>query len=164
MLQRWPILDLFVPPGVAHMGGLEVWDAVIPMLRPQLFPIARWRFHGLEAIPEFGPALLLCRVRNPLDVLALLLASARRGRKLRFAGAHLDAPMIGRLARLAGIFAGEDVERCLALGEAVVVSDGGPLARALSDASAAIVRVGLSGTEKLRPGALVDVRAERVLT
>lgn len=104
LARRWPLLWLDVPPGVPKVAGVEPFDVVRLLARPELFPFARFTFEGLEHVPASGPAVVACNHRSYFDPLALGLAVARAGRPLRFLGKKevFDAPVVGHLARAMG--------------------------------------------------------------
>ncbi len=107
---RWPVLHLDVPPGVPTLAGLEVFDVARLLVRPELFPYARFAIEGVDLIPESGPFILVANHRSYFDVAALALLVAARGRPVRFLGKRelFDAPVVGQLARALG---GIPVER-----------------------------------------------------
>jgi putative phosphoserine phosphatase / 1-acylglycerol-3-phosphate O-acyltransferase len=187
MLRRWPVLDFNVPDGVPNLAGIELYDAIKPFLRPETLPFARWRFAGLDHIPASGPVIIVANHRSYLDPVALALAAAKRGRKLRFLGKAevFDAPLIGPAARLAGqirVDRGSGSERpleeaaaLLSQGEAVVILPEGTIpreaetvpkgrpgaAKLAASSGAPVLPVGLSGTDKVWPR---ESRLPRVLT
>src|SRR5205807_5579608 len=103
-VRRWPVLFLDVPPGVPKLFGLEPYDLVRVVTRPELMPYARFDMAGVDLVPEQGPAIVVSNHRSYFDVAALGLAAARRGRPLRFLGKKevFDAPVVGALARAMG--------------------------------------------------------------
>lgn len=151
-LRSWPVLDLTVPEGVPHVAGLELLDLARPFLRPELFAWARWRFSGLEHIPARGPAVLATRGHSPLDLLALSLAAARRGRKLRF------ATELG-LARVAGQLRPDHLDRALGEGELVAVVDEGRAAGVATRTGAPLLAVAI-WTAAARPPRRPQVEIE----
>jgi putative phosphoserine phosphatase/1-acylglycerol-3-phosphate O-acyltransferase len=102
--RRWPVLWLDVPPGVPKVLGREPFRLLMPALRPELFPYARFRFDGIEHIPRFGPAIVVANHRSYFDIVALGLAVVRAGRPVRFLAKRevIDAPVIGPIARAMG--------------------------------------------------------------
>jgi putative phosphoserine phosphatase/1-acylglycerol-3-phosphate O-acyltransferase len=103
-LRRWPVLYLDVPPGVPKLFGLEPFDVVRALARPQLMPYARFDIAGVERIPAEGGAIVVANHRSYFDVAALGLTAAKRARPLRFLGKKevFDAPVVGPLARALG--------------------------------------------------------------
>jgi putative phosphoserine phosphatase/1-acylglycerol-3-phosphate O-acyltransferase len=104
MLRRWPVLHLDVPPGVPKVAGLEPFDLVRLMARPELMPYVRFEFDGIDRIPKTGAAIIAANHRSYFDPLAIGLAVARAGRSPRFLGKKevFDAPVVGQLARALG--------------------------------------------------------------
>ena len=110
VLRRWPILHLDVPPGVPTLAGVELFDVSRLVMRPELFPYARFDIEGVDNIPDSGPFILASNHRSYFDVAALALVVAAKGRPTRFLGKKelFDAPVVGQLARA---FGGIPVER-----------------------------------------------------
>src|SRR5438105_3314442 len=52
LVRRWPVLHLDVPPGVPKVAGVEPYDIVRFLSRPELIPYARFEFHGLDRLPR----------------------------------------------------------------------------------------------------------------
>jgi putative phosphoserine phosphatase/1-acylglycerol-3-phosphate O-acyltransferase len=179
-LRRWPVLSLEVPPGVPTVAGLEAFHVVRHMLRPELFPYARFDIAGIENIPDEGPFVLVSNHRSYFDVAPLALIVSKKGRPTRFFGKAeiFDAPVVGQIARaLGGIRvdrAGEagsslvEGERVLAAGEGLVVLPQGTIprgkaffepalrgktgaARLAAATGATVVPVGLWNTEAVWP-------------
>jgi len=119
---RWPVLHLDVPPGVPTLAGLEAFDVVKHLVRPELFPYARFDIDGVEQIPEKGAFILAANHRSYFDVAALALVIARRGRPVRFLGKKeiFDAPVVGQLARA---FGGIPVERAGAAADSLAAAE-----------------------------------------
>ncbi|MGO9558020.1 MAG: HAD-IB family hydrolase [Acidimicrobiales bacterium] len=122
VLRRWPILHLDVPPGVPTVGGLEAFDVGKLVIRPELFPYARFDLEGVELIPDDGPFILVSNHRSYFDVAALAVVIARRGRPVRFLGKKelFDAPIVGQMARALG---GIPVERAGAAADSLVAAE-----------------------------------------
>ena len=179
-LRRWPVLSLDVPPGVPTFVGFEAFDVVRHLLRPELFPYARFDIAGVEHIPDEGPFVLVSNHRSYFDVAPMALIVARKGRPTRFFGKAeiFDAPVVGQIARAAGGIrvdrAGEaasalaEGERVLAAGEGLVVLPQGTIprgkaffepvlrgktgaARLAAATGAPVVPVGLWNTEAVWP-------------
>lgn len=141
ILRRWPILHLDVPPGVLTVGGVEAFDVGKFVLRPELFPYARFDIEGVELLPDNGPFILVSNHRSYFDVAALGLLAARKGRPLRFLAKQelFDAPVVGQITRAVGGIrverAGDAAsslkaaERVLAAGEGVVILPQGTIPR-----------------------------------
>src|SRR4051812_46738069 len=104
VLRRWPVMHLDVPPGVPKVLGVEPFDVVRALSRPELMPYAHFSFSGLDRIPKEGPAIVAANHRSYFDPLAMGLAIARAGRAVRFLGKKevFDAPVVGQLARAMG--------------------------------------------------------------
>jgi putative phosphoserine phosphatase/1-acylglycerol-3-phosphate O-acyltransferase len=102
--RHWPILHLDVPPGVPTLVGVEPFQVVRRLIRPEIFPYARFDIAGVENIPDEGPFILVSNHRSYFDVAPLALVVARKGRPTRFFGkAELfDAPVVGQIARALG--------------------------------------------------------------
>jgi putative phosphoserine phosphatase / 1-acylglycerol-3-phosphate O-acyltransferase len=103
-LRSWPIRYLDVPEGVPKVLGREIQDWARPLMRPELVPYARFSFDGLEHVPDRGCAILAFNHRSYFDPTAMGLLAAKVGRPVRGLGKKevFDAPLIGRLARMAG--------------------------------------------------------------
>jgi putative phosphoserine phosphatase / 1-acylglycerol-3-phosphate O-acyltransferase len=104
MVRRWPVLHLDVPPGVPTLAGVEAFDVAKRVIRPELFPYARFDIAGTENIPDSGPFILVANHRSYFDVAALALVVRQKGRPTRFLGKKelFDAPVVGHLARALG--------------------------------------------------------------
>jgi putative phosphoserine phosphatase / 1-acylglycerol-3-phosphate O-acyltransferase len=179
-LRRWPILHLDVPPGVPTIVGVEPQQLLRLMVRPELFPYARFDLAGIERIPDSGPFILVSNHRSYFDVAPLALIVARKGRPTRFLGkAELfDAPVVGGIARgLGGIRVDRggdaaaslvEAERVLQAGEGLVLLPQGTIprgaaffdpvlrgktgaARLAAATGAPVVPVGLWNTEAVWP-------------
>jgi putative phosphoserine phosphatase/1-acylglycerol-3-phosphate O-acyltransferase len=140
-LRRWPVLHLDVPPGVPTLGGVEAFDVAKRMIRPEIFPYARFDIAGTENIPDTGPFILVANHRSYFDVAALALVVQRKGRPTRFLGKKelFDAPVVGHIARALGGIPVEragnasgslgPAERVLRAGEGLVVLPQGTIPR-----------------------------------
>ncbi len=102
--RRWPVRSLDAPVGVPSLNGIEPFDVVRSILRPELFPFARFAFEGMTNIPSSGPAIVAANHRSYFDPLAIGLAIAQSGRNARFMGKKevFDAPVVGQFARAMG--------------------------------------------------------------
>lgn len=179
-LRRWPVRWLDVPPGVPKLAGVEPFDLVRLLARPELFPYARFDIAGVERIPREGPAIVVANHRSYFDTVAVGVTVARAGRPVRFLGKRevFDAPVVGQIARaLGGIRVDRgsgstapliEAERALRAGELVAlmpqgtiprgeaffdpVLKGRPGAARLAHATRApVIPIGLWGTEAVWP-------------
>jgi putative phosphoserine phosphatase/1-acylglycerol-3-phosphate O-acyltransferase len=179
-VHRWPVERWDRPPGVPSVGGLEPYDVLRHVVRPEIFPYARFDIAGVERVPARGPVIVAANHRSYFDVAALAIVAARIGRPVRFLGKKeiFDAPVIGQLARALGgisVDRGErpdqslrEARRALEAGEIVVILPQGtiPRGRAFFDpvlkgktgvarlaamTGAPVVPVGLWGTERVWP-------------
>jgi putative phosphoserine phosphatase/1-acylglycerol-3-phosphate O-acyltransferase len=179
-VRRWPVRWLDAPPGVPKLFGVEPFDVVRLLARPQLFPYARFDIAGVEHIPRRGPAIVVANHRSYFDTVAVGMTVARAGRPVRFLGKKevFDAPVVGQLARaLGGIRVDRgsgsaapliEAEQALRAGELVAlmpqgtiprgeaffdpVLKGRPGAARLAHATRApVIPVGLWGTEAVWP-------------
>lgn len=180
LAKRWPVVHLDSPPGVPTIGGAETFDVAKRLVRPELFPYARFDLTGLEHLPKSGGFLLVSNHRSYFDVAALAVAIAKSGRRTRFLAKQelFDAPVVGHIARaLGGIPVAREAaaadalvaaRRALDAGEGVVILPEGtiPRGRAFFDpvlqgktgaarlAAATrvpVVPVGLTNTEAVWP-------------
>jgi putative phosphoserine phosphatase/1-acylglycerol-3-phosphate O-acyltransferase len=180
LLQRWPVLNLDVPPGVPKLLGMEPLDLVRLLARPQIFPFVRFDIGDVSHIPEHGPAVLVANHRSYFDVMVLGLTVLRTGRPLRYLGKRevFDAPVIGFLATAMGGIpvdrgTGSDrpllqAARALEAGELVAIQPQGTIprgkdffdpvlkgrtgaARLAAMSGAPVIPIGLWGTEAVWP-------------
>ncbi|HEY2562310.1 MAG TPA: HAD-IB family hydrolase [Acidimicrobiales bacterium] len=178
--RRWPLEYWDRAPGVPSILGLEPYHLIRPFVRTEAFPYARFDITGVDHVPPSGPVLLASNHRSYFDVAALAIVAARIGRPVRFMGKQelFDAPVIGRIARaLGGIPVNRDAhsgapmrEAAAALrgGEVVLVLPQGTIprgdaffdpvlrgktgvARLAAETGAAVLPVGLWGTEQVWP-------------
>jgi putative phosphoserine phosphatase / 1-acylglycerol-3-phosphate O-acyltransferase len=179
-VRRWPLEHWDRPAGVPKVLGFEPYHLLRPVVRPELFPYARFDIAGTGHVPERGPALLAANHRSYFDVVALALVAARIGRPVRFLGKReiFDAPVIGQLARaLGGISVDRgarsdaplrEARRALDAGEVVVILPQGTIprgreffdpklqaktgtARLAAMTGAPVVPVGIWGSERVWP-------------
>ena len=179
-LRRWPVESWERPDAVPSLFGFEAYDVLRPLVRPELFPYARFEFEGLENLPSEGPALLAANHRSYFDVAALALVAARLGRPVRaMAKAELfDAPVLSTFARFLGAIrvdrrgdaalAYDEALEALEAGEVVIVLPEGTIprgpaffdpvlqgktgaARLATAAGAPVVPIGIWGTEQVWP-------------
>jgi putative phosphoserine phosphatase/1-acylglycerol-3-phosphate O-acyltransferase len=180
LLRRWPILHLDSPPGVATVCGTEAFDIAKHLVRPELFPYARFDIDGVEHIPDSGPFVLAGNHRSYFDVAALSLVVARKGRRTRFLAKKelFEAPVVGQIARALGGISVERrgaatdaiaaAERALAAGDGLVVLPQGTIprgrafydpvlhgktgaARLASRTGSPVIPVGIWNTERVWP-------------
>ena len=103
--RRWPILHLYVSPGVVKIPvlGIELqrWRC---SSAAALIPFARFDIDGVEHIPAAGAAILVANHRSYFDSAAMSMAIARSGRTVRFLGKKevFDVPVVGQLATAMG--------------------------------------------------------------
>jgi putative phosphoserine phosphatase / 1-acylglycerol-3-phosphate O-acyltransferase len=180
--RRWPVVHLDVPPGVAKVPvvGVELQRMLLQLVRPALFPYARFDIGGIDNVPTEGPLIVCGNHRSYFDVAAMAMVIARTGRTVRFLGKKevFDAPVVGQIASAMG---GIRVDRgtgsdeplaaaadALAAGEVVAIMPEGTIprgpaffepvlrgrwgaARLAHLSRAPVVPVGLWGTEKVWP-------------
>ena len=141
LANRWPIRHLDVPQGVPKVVGVEPQQALMAMVRPELFPYAKFQIEGLENLPDTGPAIIAANHRSYFDFLAIGVSLGRHGRPVRFLAKReiFEAPIVGQLMRAIG---GIPVDRgtgsdaplreaadALAAGELVVILPQGTIPR-----------------------------------
>jgi putative phosphoserine phosphatase/1-acylglycerol-3-phosphate O-acyltransferase len=121
-LRRWPVMHLDVPPGVPTLVGFELFDLGRLVVRPELFPYARFDIDGVDNIPDEGPFILASNHRSYFDVAAIALVVQKKGRPTRFIGKKeiFEAPVVGQIARALG---GIPVERGGAASDALVPAE-----------------------------------------
>lgn len=180
LARRWPVLHLDVPPGVPKLAGLEPFDVVAMLARPQMLPFARFRFHGVEKVPPTGPVIIAANHRSYFDVAAVGLLAVKAGRPVRFLAKKevTDAPVVGQFTRAMGAIrvdrgsgSSEPLNRAveaLRAGDAVGVFPQGTIprgrdffephlagrtgvARLVYATGAPLVPVGIWGTERVWP-------------
>ena len=81
--RRWPIENWDRPDGVPSILGLEPYHFVRTLLRPEVFPYARFDIEGIERVPATGPVILASNHRSYFDVAALALVAAKINRPVR---------------------------------------------------------------------------------
>jgi putative phosphoserine phosphatase/1-acylglycerol-3-phosphate O-acyltransferase len=103
-LRRWPQLHLDAPPGVPKVIGVEPFDVLRAVVRPEGFPYARFDIGGTENIPGRGPAIVVANHRSYFDAVALGLTVMRAGRLPRALAKKeiFEAPVLGQVARVLG--------------------------------------------------------------
>ncbi len=178
--RRWPVEHWDRPPGVPSVLGLEPYHMLRPFVRKLSFPYARFDIAGVDNVPSRGPVLLAANHRSYFDVAALALVAREIGRPVRFLGKKeiFDAPVVGVIARAIGGISVDrgsgsaqplrEAEAALKAGEVVVVLPQGTIprghaffdpelhgktgtARLAASTGAAVVPVGLWGTEQVWP-------------
>jgi putative phosphoserine phosphatase/1-acylglycerol-3-phosphate O-acyltransferase len=178
--RRWPLEYWDRAPGVPSVLGLEPYHLVRPFIRAESFPYARFDIAGVDQVPSSGPVLLAANHRSYFDVAALAIVASRIGRPVRFMGKQelFAAPVIGRIARaLGGIPVDRDTHSgapmreaaaALRAGEVVLVLPQGTIprgdaffdpvlqgktgvARLAAETGAAVLPVGIWGTEQVWP-------------
>ena len=180
LLRKWPVRHLDVGPGVVKIAGRELQEWMQMFNRPELMPLARFEFSGLENIPARGPALLVFNHRSYFDSTAVALLLAKVGRPARFLGKKevFDAPVVGQIASAVGGIrvvrasgSNEPLEAAAAAlraGELVSMAPQGTIprgpaffepelqgrwgaAKLVAMSGAPVIPVGLWGTEKVWP-------------
>jgi putative phosphoserine phosphatase / 1-acylglycerol-3-phosphate O-acyltransferase len=179
-LRRWPVRNLDAPAGVPSVSGVEPFDIIRTLTRPEFFPGVKFRIEGVEHVPRTGSVIIASNHRSYFDPLAIGLAIAKAGRNGRFMGKKevFDAPIVGQFAKAMGAIrvdrgTGSDAplkEAAKALngGEVVVILPEGTIprgeaffdpilkgkkgtARLAAMTGAAVVPLGIWGTEKVWP-------------
>ena len=179
-LRGWPCEQWDRLDGVPALFGLEAYDLLRPLIRPEMFPYARFEIDGVEQIPSSGPVILASNHRSYFDVVALAMVAARLRRPVRaMAKAELfDAPIISTAARALGAIrvdragdpthAYDEAVAALEGGEVVIVLPQGTIprgeaffdpvlkgrsgvARLAAQTGAPVVPIGVWGTEAVWP-------------
>ncbi len=103
-VRRWPVRSLDTPAGVPSVNGIEPFDFVRTLTRPEFFPGIRFTFSGTDNIPRTGPAIIAVNHRSYFDPLVVAFAIAKAGRNGRFMGKKevFDAPVVGQIATMMG--------------------------------------------------------------
>jgi putative phosphoserine phosphatase/1-acylglycerol-3-phosphate O-acyltransferase len=179
-VRRWPQLHLDAPPGVPKFIGVEPFEVVRAVVRPESFPYARFDIAGTHHIPRTGPAIVVANHRSYFDAVALGLTVLKAGRLPRSLAKQeiFDAPVLGQVAKVLGQIAvdrGASGGNALANaihairgGEVVVILPQGTIprgeaffspklegktgaARLAAATGAPVIPVGMWGTEKVWP-------------
>jgi len=180
LLLRWRIERWSIAGGVPSVAGIEPFGALSPLLRPQLFPYARFEITGIDQIPTHGPVVVAANHRSYFDVVALALLAARISQPVRALAKRelFSVPLAGPLLRAIG---GLPVDRghsgapafaeaiaSLNRGEVVIVLPQGTIprgqqffdptlightgaARLAIETGATVIPVGVWGTEHVWP-------------
>lgn len=180
LARRWRVEHWDRPPGVPSILGLEPYHLLRLVVRPQLFPYARVRIEGVDAIPAVGGVLLVANHRSYFDMAALALLAVEINRPVRFLAKKemFELPPIGWLLKAIGgipVDRGsgsrtplDAAEASLRAGEVVVVLPEGTIprgdaargpvlrgrtgaARLAAATGSPVVPVGLIGTERVWP-------------
>ena len=160
--------------------GMEVQRLALQFARPSAYPYARFDISGIENIPTEGPVILCANHRSYFDVAAMSIAIGKSGRTARFLGKKevFDAPIVGSVAAAMGGIrvdrgTGSDAPMKAAIealngGEMVSIMPEGTIPRGAAffetklkgrwgaaqlahDTGAAVIPIGLWGTEKVWP-------------
>ena len=101
---RWRCEQWSLDGGVPRLAGIEPFTALRPLLREQLFPYARFEFRGVEHVPKSGPVVVAANHRSYFDVAALALLAAKLGRPVRALAKRelFDVPLAAPLLRALG--------------------------------------------------------------
>lgn len=179
-VRRWPQLHLDAPPGVPKLIGIEPFEVLRAVVKPESFPYARFDIAGTEHIPRTGSAIVVANHRSYFDAVALGLTVMRSGRLPRALAKKeiFDAPVLGQLAKVMGqIVVDRDAGGGNALthaihavrgGEVVVILPQGTIprgeaffspelkgktgaARLAAATGAPVIPIGVWGTEKVWP-------------
>ncbi len=178
--RRWPVEHWDRPPGVPSFVGLEPYDLLRPLLRPEAIPYARFDIRGIERVPKRGPVILAANHRSYFDAVTLAVVAGRLGRPVRFLAKRelFELPIASWLARAVGgipVDRGRrsdqplaEAEAALRAGEVVLVLPQGTIprgpaffdpvlrgktgtARLAARTGAPVVPIGLFGTEQVWP-------------
>ncbi|MDP1795653.1 MAG: HAD-IB family hydrolase [Acidimicrobiales bacterium] len=179
-LRGWTVRHLDKPQGVAKFAGREMQAWLRPFSAPSIDPLATIEITGLENIPATGGVILVFNHRSYYDSAAMSYVIAKSGRDGRFLGKKevFDIPVFGALAKAMG---GIRVDRgtgsdepldkaveALRGGDMIMMAPQGTIPRGLEffnpvlkarwgaaklakATGAAVVPVGLWGTEKVWP-------------
>jgi putative phosphoserine phosphatase/1-acylglycerol-3-phosphate O-acyltransferase len=104
LANRWPIRYLDVPQGVPKVVGVEPQQALMAIIRPELFPYVRFDIDGTDRLPQSGPAIIASNHRSYFDFLAIGVSLGVHGRPVRFLAKRevFDAPIVGQMMRAIG--------------------------------------------------------------
>jgi putative phosphoserine phosphatase/1-acylglycerol-3-phosphate O-acyltransferase len=182
LARRWPIEYWDRPPGVPSIAGLEPYHLLRAVLRPALFPYARFDIQGVETIPRAGGVIVVANHRSYFDMATLALVAQRINRPVRFLAKQemFEVAVVGWMLKAIGGIpvdrgsgSGEPLraaEASLRAGEVVVVLPEGTIprgeaafdpvlhgktgaARLAAATGAPVVPIGLWGTERVWPRA-----------
>jgi putative phosphoserine phosphatase/1-acylglycerol-3-phosphate O-acyltransferase len=101
---RWPVRHLDAPQDEPRLVGVEPQQVLMAIVRPELFPYARFDIEGVDLLPDDGPGILVANHRSYFDFLALGVTLALHGRPVRFLAKRemFDTPLVGPLMRAIG--------------------------------------------------------------
>jgi putative phosphoserine phosphatase/1-acylglycerol-3-phosphate O-acyltransferase len=104
LANRWPVRHLDAPQGVPMMVGVEPQQALMAIVRPEMFPFARFDIDGTDLLPRSGPAIIAANHRSYFDFLALGVSLGVHGRPVRFLAKReiFDAPIVGQMMKAIG--------------------------------------------------------------
>jgi putative phosphoserine phosphatase/1-acylglycerol-3-phosphate O-acyltransferase len=180
LARRWPIEYWDRPPGVPSIAGLEPYHLLRLVIRPALFPYARFDIGGVDSIPRAGGVIVVANHRSYFDMATLALVAVGINRPVRFLAKRemFDLPAVGWLLKAIGGISvdrgsgsGEPLraaEASLRAGEVVVVLPEGTIprgeaafdpklrghtgaARLAAATGASVVPIGLWGTDGVWP-------------
>jgi putative phosphoserine phosphatase/1-acylglycerol-3-phosphate O-acyltransferase len=107
--RRWPTVSLAEPreegSRMPSLPGIKEFQRLaMGFVNPIMVPYAVFDISGTEHVPRQGPAIVVANHRSYFDPMAFGMAMARTGRTARFLGKKevFDAPVVGRLASMAG--------------------------------------------------------------
>ena len=141
LARRWPIEYWDRPPGVPSIAGLEPYHLLRAVLRPALFPYARFDIQGVETIPRAGGVIVVANHRSYFDMATLALVAQRINRPVRFLAKQemFEVAVVGWMLKAIGGIpvdrgsgSGEPLraaEASLRAGEVVVVLPEGTIPR-----------------------------------
>jgi putative phosphoserine phosphatase/1-acylglycerol-3-phosphate O-acyltransferase len=139
--RRWPAENWDRPDGVPSLLGIEPFALARLLVRPEMFPYARFDIQGLDNIPSTGPVIVASNHRSYFDVAALGIVAASTGRPVRALAKKelFDIPGLGVVTRAFGGIAVDRSEHpekafgealsCLEAGEVLFVLPQGTIPR-----------------------------------
>jgi putative phosphoserine phosphatase / 1-acylglycerol-3-phosphate O-acyltransferase len=104
IVRGWPVRFLDAPRGVPRVLGVEPFDLVRQIVRPELHPYARFDISGVENIPRKGAAIVVVNHRSYFDPAVIAMALGKAGRNGRFLAKKevTDAPLLGSIVKAFG--------------------------------------------------------------
>jgi len=176
----WPVESFAAGASTPRLAGIELQEALLPIVPPIMAAAADFDLGGIENIPTTGGALLAANHRSYFDPLVLALILAKIGRPARFMAKQelFDLPLAGRLLDALGVIPVDrgsgsaaplrQAARALDAGELVVILPQGTIprgeaffeptlvgrpgiARLAATTGSPVVPIGLWGTEKVWP-------------